>query len=141
MNNLKHFIFWCQKVLPLVYDDSLSYYEVLCKVVDYTNKIIDDNKTIATILGQQDIDITQIKKDTLYLSNELEKVKKGDYVSLYIDSLSQWIDKNLENMVSKVAKIVYFGLSDDGYFLAYIPESWSEISFDTTEQGELILTY
>lgn len=32
------FRFWCQKVLPLVYDDSLSYYELLCKVVDYLNK-------------------------------------------------------------------------------------------------------
>ena len=28
-------------MLPLVYDNSLSYYEVLCKVVDYLNKIID----------------------------------------------------------------------------------------------------
>ena len=26
--------FWCQSVLPLVYDNSLSYYEVLCKVVE-----------------------------------------------------------------------------------------------------------
>ena len=24
--------FWCQKVLPTVYDDSLSYYEALCKI-------------------------------------------------------------------------------------------------------------
>ena len=31
------FRFWCQKVLPLVYDDSLSYYELLCKVVKYLN--------------------------------------------------------------------------------------------------------
>ena len=41
-----YFKFWCQKVLPLVYDDSLSYYEVLCKVRDYLNHIIDDNKMI-----------------------------------------------------------------------------------------------
>lgn len=34
---LKPFRFWCQKVLPLVYDDSLSYYELLCKVVNYVN--------------------------------------------------------------------------------------------------------
>lgn len=26
------FRFWCQKVLPLAYDDALSYYEVLCKL-------------------------------------------------------------------------------------------------------------
>lgn len=31
------FWFMCQKVLPLVYDDSLSYYEVLCKMRDYLN--------------------------------------------------------------------------------------------------------
>ena len=36
------FRFWCQKVLPLVYDDSLSYYEVLCKMVDYLNKYGED---------------------------------------------------------------------------------------------------
>lgn len=33
--------FWCQKILPLVYDDSLSYYEVLDKVVDKLNETID----------------------------------------------------------------------------------------------------
>ena len=40
--DLQPFRFWCQKVLPLVYDDSLSYYEVLCKVVDYLNKTMED---------------------------------------------------------------------------------------------------
>ena len=40
--DLRPFRFWCQKVLPLVYDDSLSYYEVLCKVVDYLNKTMED---------------------------------------------------------------------------------------------------
>ena len=38
----KTFRFWCQKVLPLVYDDSLSYYELLCKVVDYLNRTMHD---------------------------------------------------------------------------------------------------
>lgn len=32
--------FWSQKVLPLVYDDSLSYYEVLCKFRDKLNELI-----------------------------------------------------------------------------------------------------
>ena len=40
--DLKPFRFWCQKVLPLVYDDSLSYYELLAKVVDYLNKTMED---------------------------------------------------------------------------------------------------
>ena len=36
------FRFWCQKVLPIVYDDSLSYYELLNKVVYYLNNVISD---------------------------------------------------------------------------------------------------
>ena len=32
--------FWSQKVLPLVYDDSLSYYEVLGKIGRKINEII-----------------------------------------------------------------------------------------------------
>lgn len=43
---LSPFRFWCQKVLPLVYDDSLSYYELLCKVVDYLNKTMEDVETL-----------------------------------------------------------------------------------------------
>jgi len=40
--DLSKFRFWCNKVLPLIYDDSLSYYEVLCKVVDILNNVIED---------------------------------------------------------------------------------------------------
>lgn len=36
----KEFRFWCNKVLPLTYDDSLSYYEVLCKTVNILNNAL-----------------------------------------------------------------------------------------------------
>ena len=41
-NNMKHF-FWrgWQRILPLVYDDSLSLYEVMAKLVVQFNKVID----------------------------------------------------------------------------------------------------
>ena len=39
-----HFNFWCNKVIPLVYDDSLSYYEFIAKTYDYLNHLIDDVK-------------------------------------------------------------------------------------------------
>lgn len=35
----KNFRYWAQRVLPLVYDDSLSYYEILCKIIDKINEI------------------------------------------------------------------------------------------------------
>lgn len=33
--------FYCQKVLPMVYDDSLSYYELTCKVCNKLNEVIE----------------------------------------------------------------------------------------------------
>ena len=42
IGDIKHFRFWCQKVLPLVYNNSLSYYEVLCKVSAKLNELINN---------------------------------------------------------------------------------------------------
>lgn len=47
LNKFMPFRFWCQKVLPLVYDDSLSYVELLYKVVDYLNKMGEDYNALA----------------------------------------------------------------------------------------------
>lgn len=48
------FPFWCHKVLPLVYDDSLSYYEVLCKLSAKMNEIIEsfNNADIGDLIKQ-----------------------------------------------------------------------------------------
>ena len=32
---------WCHKILPLTYDDSLSYYEVLCRLTYKINEILE----------------------------------------------------------------------------------------------------
>lgn len=52
LNNVERFKFWCQKVLPLVYDDSLSYYEVLCKVVTKVNEVIDNENAQNELLNE-----------------------------------------------------------------------------------------
>lgn len=131
MQELNTFKFWCQKVLPLVYDDSLSYYEVLCKVVDYINKLIGDSNSMIEKVNKNSSDIEQLKNEMQILNSELEKVKNGDYVSLYIDSLSKWIDENLIEMVYRIAKFVQFYIDDDGYWYAVIPKNWDFLKFDT----------
>ena len=52
------FRFWCQKVLPLVYDDSLSYYELLCKVVCKLNELAGNQNDLSDEIKQvaQDLD-------------------------------------------------------------------------------------
>ena len=48
--DMKPLAFWCQKVLPLTFDDSLSYYEQLCKIANKLNEVIEElNKQAAII--------------------------------------------------------------------------------------------
>ncbi len=83
---LQPFRYWCQKVLPLVYDDSLSYYELLCKVVDYLNKAMED---VETLNG----DVTNLHKSY----DELQS-----YVNNYFSTLDvqEEINNKLDNMAS-----------------------------------------
>ena len=101
-----------------MYDDSLSYYEILCKVVDYINKLIDDDKAIIENVNE--------------LKNELDVVKK------WIDDFdTSFIQKQVEEYITKAIKTVTFGISSTGYFMAIIPDNWSDIEFGTIQSGEL----
>lgn len=125
---LHHFRFWCQKVLPLVYDDSLSYYEVLCKVVNYINNLIATNNQIIEYVDE--------------LKAELQQVQ-------------EWIDNfdtsYAESIIREyLATMIFVRISDAGYFVYYIPESWDDITFNTTglditipdtDYGRLVLSY
>lgn len=126
--DLSTFKFWCYKVLPLVYDDSLSYYEVLCKVVNYINKLIEQDKIFGDELTKLKEDLTTVQKwidnyDTTYVKNIIEKL---------------------------IANMIYIDISDSGYIIYHIPESWNDIKFYTTglditvptesEYGHLVLS-
>lgn len=92
---LKPFQFWCQKVLPLVYDDSLSYYELLCKVVNYLNKTMED-------VSNMDTDMSNVY--TAY--SELES-----YVNEYFNNLDvqEEINNKLDSMASSGLLFTLFG--------------------------------
>ena len=126
---MPYFRYWCYKVLPLVYDDSLSYYEVLCKVVTYINELIEQDK----IFGDE---LTNLLK-------ELEKVK--EWINNFDTSF-------IEELIKKyIATMIMVEISDSGYIIYNIPESWKDITFNTTgldiklkiqpEYGHLVLSY
>ena len=145
---LEKFKFWCQKVLPLVYDDSLSYYEVLCKLTDYINNLMTDMESLAEIVQELGPEgVAQLKQDIDAINAELDAVKQGKYAGLYVDAMAAWIDQNVQALVGKIVQYVFFGLSMDGHFVAYIPEAWDILEFDTVVDpaeelyGHLILRW
>ena len=48
MREIGKFKAWCRRVLPAVYDDSLSYYEQLTKLVAKLNEAIDSINEIGS---------------------------------------------------------------------------------------------
>ena len=85
-NTITNFRFWCQKMLPAVYDDSLSYYEVLCKLTNYLNEVINSTNAMTE-------DVT-----SLY---EAYNMLQG-FVNDYFDNLSVQteINNKLDTMAS-----------------------------------------
>lgn len=74
----------------------------------------------------------------------------GRYPPEFVDHLKEWISENGVDIIMELIKMVIFSITDDGYFVAYIPDHWSEITFGTTglddfpagyDFGHLTLTY
>lgn len=126
---LETFKCWCFKVLPLVYDDSLSYYEILCKIVDYINKLIEQDK----VFGDE---IAELKKELLVVQK---------WINNFDTSYAEEIIKKY------IATMIFVEITDSGYIVYNIPESWGDITFNTTglditlniqpEYGHLVLSY
>jgi hypothetical protein len=125
------FILWCSKILPIEYDESLSYYELISKIYEYLNGVIGDIKKIDEIIKTYDIKLEEMQADVDYCKTEIEKIQNGEYTEQYINALSKWIDENLQAMVQRIVKYINFGLTNDGYFCAHIPTTWDFITFDT----------
>lgn len=56
-------------------------------------------------------------------------------------ALRNWFVLNSASIFGELAKMVIFNITDDGYFVAYIPESWNDIIFGTTGLDEIIPGY
>lgn len=75
----------------------------------------------------------------------------GRFPQEMADAITKWIAANFYDIVAEMMKMVFFGLTDTGYFVAYIPESWNDITFNTTgydievpimpDFGHLVLSY
>lgn len=126
--------------IPKMYFDVQSVeqrYYTLCKQL---HKLI----CYVDFLGDK-VNITKEEIDEL--KAQFQKFIESGFEDYYVQKIYQWIDEHMEELISRAVKQVYFGLNDGGYFVAYIPESWSDITFDTghvfgrTDYGRLILRF
>lgn len=122
MNELTPFAFWCQKVMPAVLDDSLSFYEVLCKLTAKLNAAIETinghSELITTMQSEIDALQTLTAQHTQQIADLTKKVQanannitaintrtKG--LSTKTDSANKWFGLNLQTDDSYVYRLAW----------------------------------
>lgn len=117
---------WTQytPVIPKLYWDVYSAEQRLKQLCLSFDKVENYLDYIAEIMNEWNIEFSEEMQEQLSelwnaVNNGLENAAKD------------WIGENLEWVFTHIAKQVYFGINEQGYFVAYIPESWDDIVFDT----------
>lgn len=106
--------FMCHKILPLVYDESLSYYEVLCKVanklnetIDATNQLEDNvsvlNDNVNTLTDRVNTIASEINTFEAHIIAEFNRLESE--ITTTVDDKMREVDNKIGEMDRKIAQI------------------------------------
>ena len=113
--------------------------------------LLKNYKSLLDSLAQLDTWVEQHQKEYEELKSFMDMINAGILPPAVYDKLRQWFFDNAFDLVGEMIKHVYFGLSDDGYFIVTIPQQWRDLIFNTTgyditvplqpEFGHLTISY
>lgn len=92
-------------------------------------KHVDSNTKAIELLEEWKNDTA---KDINDLKAVIDMIRSGELPPDIAAGMEEWIANNFYDIVGEMTKTVWFGLTDAGYFVAYIPESWRDVVFKTT---------
>ena len=92
------------------------------------------------------------EKEYNQLLDAWNNFQAGNWTPELTQTMNKWAEENLKDIIGELMiKSVFFEITDSGNFIACIPESWEEITFNTTEYdystplqtqyGHLVLSY
>lgn len=119
------------------YDSDLGW---LIKTV---KKVCEEVESLDEWKAQHEEEYNQLK--ALY-----DALMSGNFPPEIVEAFNKWARANMPELIKEMIKAVWFGLNDDGYFVAYIPDSWADIIFNTTgldisivgvDYGHLVLSF
>lgn len=99
---MKPLHFWCFKVLPLVYDNSLSYYEQLCKLTVTVNEIIGQIDGLDDIIAEIQKSLQELEEGRDQLKAEIQAML--DAMQKQVDGFQDDIDQAIEDMQAEIEK-------------------------------------
>ena len=115
--------------------------------VEFFAYVCENMKSVLASIDENNQNVEALTKIVNGLQDTMDRWLNGDIDGTLKDAISAWVGANLEYIFDTVVRQVFFGLTSTGYFCAYVPDSWSEIQFDTgavygtADYGRLILRY
>lgn len=101
MKDVTSFRFWSQKILPLVYDESLSYYEVLCKIKKKLDEVI-------VSVNEQNSNIANFEEDAnAYITEQLTVVTRevaSEYETQIRTIVEQVYEEEIQTLVEQIVE-------------------------------------
>lgn len=127
-------------VIPKLYWDAYSQEQIIKELCKNFHKVEEYLDYIAELMNEWNVNFDEEMEEQFRLI--WKAINDG-----FQEEAEKWIAANLKYIFNHTVKQVYFGLTSDGYFCAYIPDGWSDITFDTGMQygkfdyGRLILRF
>ena len=115
--------------------NSISYYEYLGKIREILKGFFEEYDRFNKEMHDN---FEQYKLDNNERIDRIMEDLKAEIKEYNIAAIESWLDENMPRYIANVAKFVWFGVSGD-YFIAVIPESWSDVKFDSTLDGHLVV--
>lgn len=117
-----------ERLLDLFYDKYTytDFHELnLDWIISSVKQLLIEMDNIEEWKTQHIEDYNQLKK--LY-----DDLIAGKFTPELENALYKWTIEHTVEIIGQTIKTVFFGITDNGYFVAYIPNSWSDIIFGTT---------
>lgn len=90
------------------------------------------------------------EEEYLELKKLYDDILSGEFPEEFQKPFKDWMRANANKLVGEMVHNVFFEINEQGYFVANIPDSWSDIIFNTSglditeegiDYGHLILSY
>ena len=124
---------------PYINENDLNLDYILKHLKEFMARVV----TLEEWRAQHEDEYEELKQ--LY-----DDIISGNFPPSVVAAFEDWMRRNALDLVGELVKMVFFGIDDNGYFVAYIPDSWDDIIFGTSglddfpagvEYGHLTLSY
>lgn len=128
------------------FPNSDFYNSDLREVLRYIRLMIPAIDSLEHWRAQHEVEYTELKALYDEVKDDWDRFAAGDFPESTYAAMKEWWENNAVDLVGELVRFVFFGLTDDGYFVAYIPENWRNIQFDTIvtpgeDYGRLCIYY